>query len=74
MPIYEYTCRSCGENFEVLVRSHADEAAVACPKDGSRDVEKRFSTFAAVASAPAAPAPCAQCGNPGGPGACQFAN
>jgi len=45
MPIYEYTCRNCGENFEVLHRTRGEAAA--CLGCGSGDVQRRFSTFAA---------------------------
>ena len=46
MPIYEYTCRKCGNRYEYLHRS-SDAAAdeVTCPDCGSKDAEKVFSTF-----------------------------
>jgi putative FmdB family regulatory protein len=45
MPIYEYTCQTCGHDFEYLVRNGA---APACPKCGSsRELAKRFSVPAA---------------------------
>jgi len=43
MPLYDYHCRSCGGEFERLVRG-AD--VVACPSCGSSDVERLLSTFA----------------------------
>ncbi len=43
MPLYEYTCRGCGAEFEALVRGGA---APACPRCGGSDLEKHFSTFA----------------------------
>lgn len=70
MPIYEYVCRGCGEEFETLVRSGS---APECPSCGATDLEKKLSVFAtAGAEAEPAPAagPCATCGHPGGPGAC----
>ena len=43
MPIYEYECRQCGEQFEALVL----KAAVAsCPACESRDLEQQISGFA----------------------------
>ena len=32
MPIYEFRCRKCGEDFEVLFRSRDAKITVACPK------------------------------------------
>ena len=74
MPLYEYACKSCGQRFELLVRS---DTVIACPDCGSDDLKKLLSTFAVsvAASAPtrsAAPAPCGSCGHPGGPGSCQY--
>ncbi len=43
MPIYEYTCQSCGQEFETLVLGR-DE--VACPKCRGRKVKRMMSTFA----------------------------
>jgi putative FmdB family regulatory protein len=40
MPLYEYTCRGCGNRFELLVRK-ADVPA--CPSCGSQDLEKLLS-------------------------------
>jgi putative FmdB family regulatory protein len=40
MPIYEYRCRTCDTEFEVLVR---DGRAVACPHCGSSSVDKLLS-------------------------------
>ncbi len=46
MPIYEYECQKCGEKFEVF-RSIADtEDKVKCPKCGSKNSQRTFSTFA----------------------------
>jgi len=55
MPIYEYTCRDCGSEFEILVR--ADEKP-ACPSCGREELTKKLSVPAAhTASAqPACPA------------------
>lgn len=40
MPIYEYRCRSCDVDFEVLVR---DGRTVVCPHCGSSSVDKLLS-------------------------------
>jgi putative FmdB family regulatory protein len=45
MPIYEYTCLSCQQPSELLLKSAS--AKPECPHCGSGDLERRFSTFAA---------------------------
>jgi putative FmdB family regulatory protein len=40
MPIYEYTCKSCGREFEELIRGDQQPA---CPACGKGDVEKQMS-------------------------------
>lgn len=45
MPIYEYRCTECGEEFEKFVRSMTAEVEAACPKCGSPQVEKKVSLF-----------------------------
>jgi len=51
MPIYEYKCEDCGNEFEKLVVRAADGGAVACPSCGQAHPTQRFSTFAAVTGA-----------------------
>jgi putative FmdB family regulatory protein len=48
MPLYEFSCVKCGEQFEELVLSSKPEALaeVACPECGSHKVKKKVSTFA----------------------------
>ena len=41
MPIYEYACKSCGEQFETLILGK-EEAA--CPCCASNDLERLLST------------------------------
>ena len=45
MPIYEYRCAECGEKFELLVRSMAQQSAPTCPRCGSQKVRKAISLF-----------------------------
>lgn len=40
MPIYEYTCTDCSDEFELLIRGGEKPA---CPSCGSANLEKRFS-------------------------------
>jgi len=44
MPIFEYSCLSCGNKFEKLVLKKS--TTISCPKCDSQKVEKLFSTFA----------------------------
>lgn len=44
MPMFEYTCRQCGHQFETLVRGDRQPA---CPRCHALDLEKMYSTFAA---------------------------
>ncbi|MGH9775364.1 MAG: FmdB family zinc ribbon protein [Candidatus Acidiferrales bacterium] len=48
MPIYEYVCEECKENFERLVMRSGEKAE--CPKCGSRRNTMQFSVFAAPAN------------------------
>ena len=43
MPIYEYRCDECGEQFERLVRSLSSAGKIECPRCGSHKVEKAIS-------------------------------
>ncbi|HTN52264.1 MAG TPA: zinc ribbon domain-containing protein [Anaeromyxobacter sp.] len=43
MPIYEYACAACGKVFEELIVRRSDEAEVACPGCGRREVARQMS-------------------------------
>lgn len=45
MPIYEYRCDECGEQFELFVRSTSQKAIPTCPKCGSQKARKDISLF-----------------------------
>jgi putative FmdB family regulatory protein len=45
MPIFEYKCNSCGEDFEKLVFGNQE---MSCPKCSSKEIKKKFSVFCAA--------------------------
>ncbi len=47
MPLYEYKCRGCGNEFEVLVRPPASPT---CPGCQSADLERLLSGFAVTSA------------------------
>jgi len=76
MPLYEYSCPSCGAQFEELVRSAADADKVKCPTC-QKKADRKFSTFG-VAMAPSKssgggspPPSCGGCPGAGG-GSCPY--
>ena len=74
MPLFEYACRECDRQFEVLVRASDTPE---CPSCHGSSLERQLSVFAAHTSAPSAAAPmpagpCGACGDPRGPGACSL--
>jgi putative FmdB family regulatory protein len=75
MPIFEYACKDCGTNFELLVRQ---STIVECPSCNSKSLEKQLSVFAAASKGEAVSrrelpmTPCGSCGDPRGPGACSM--
>jgi putative FmdB family regulatory protein len=67
MPLYEYVCKQCGQQFEELIRGQEQPV---CPHCGSRKVEKQLSKVAAhsTESGRASPEGRLPCGLP--PGCC----
>lgn len=72
MPIYEYVCQDCGNNFEKLIRRQGDVEALVCPSCGEKHLKQALSTFAAhgATQSGSAPAnfggcPAGMCQNPG---------
>jgi putative FmdB family regulatory protein len=49
VPIYEYRCRECGEDYEMLV-SLVSKELPPCPKCGSEKVNKQMSLFGSARS------------------------
>lgn len=55
MPIYEYKCNDCGEEFEELMSAGSDKNPP-CPSCSSENTEKKISLFGSLGGA---------CGNSG---------
>ena len=66
MPIYEYACRNCNKEFELLVASSRKD--VRCPHCDSLKLTRKFSVFAAHQGAASAESACAAAGCPGARG------
>ena len=73
MPIYEYECRDCHNDFELLVSTGATPV---CPTCNSISLQKQLSTFAVGRGgstiAASVPQACGSCGDPRGAGACSM--
>ncbi len=59
MPIYEYTCKDCGSDFELLIRG---EEKPVCPSCGKRHLTKSFSVPAAHSATSVQELPCREAG------------
>ena len=75
MPLFEYACKECEQQFELLVRGTETPE---CPSCRGTSLERRQSVFAARtggAASTVAEVPmgaCGSCGDPRGPGACSL--
>jgi putative FmdB family regulatory protein len=74
MPLFEFACKECDNEFEALVRGSDTPE---CPSCHSKELQRRLSVFAAhtnaggsVSDAPVGA--CGSCGDPRGPGACSI--
>lgn len=43
MPIYEYVCEACGQEFEKMVRFSESDLSPICPTCGSQETHKEIS-------------------------------
>jgi putative FmdB family regulatory protein len=73
MPIFEYVCQECDQQFEAIVLG---SQKARCPKCESKNLQQQVSRFAVSTESTTQAAPsagsCGACGDPGGPGACSM--
>ncbi len=50
MPIYNYVCKECGENFDLLMGVTSERVEPKCRKCGSKNIEKILSSFSVGSS------------------------
>jgi putative FmdB family regulatory protein len=50
MPVYDYKCKNCNKEFELVLTFAEREQLVTCPHCGSTDVEQEATKFYAVTS------------------------
>jgi putative FmdB family regulatory protein len=78
MPIREFQCNECNNEFEKIVRASTDPASLSCPSCGSPQLKQKLSTFAAQVSSgaqsAAAPMACPSGGMCPQPGVCGMRN
>jgi putative FmdB family regulatory protein len=46
MPIYEYRCRTCHEEFQALIMKAGEQETLTCPACGGRDMSRLISRVA----------------------------
>lgn len=46
MPIYEYVCEACGQEFEKMMRFSEADLSPLCPSCGSNETHKQISRLA----------------------------
>jgi putative FmdB family regulatory protein len=53
MPLYEYQCEKCHQEFEQIVRYSEADLLPACPTCGSQQTHKKISAAASISNSPA---------------------
>ncbi len=51
MPIYEYHCKACGQDFELIRRREQMDMATKCAHCASKATKRKLSVFAPVRTA-----------------------
>ena len=66
MPLFEFRCNDCDDEFEELLRSAAQSEEVECPACHSRDVQRLQSGFATVGGSTTGASGASSCSGHGG--------
>lgn len=66
MPLYEYRCNECGEEFEKTLRFSEADRLPACPKCASQQTQKRLSRVVSFGAADSGTTSSSTCGSRGG--------
>ncbi|MBD3264500.1 MAG: zinc ribbon domain-containing protein [Candidatus Omnitrophica bacterium] len=45
MPLYSYTCKGCGKNFDLLVGVTSEKTELKCQECGSKSIKRIFGSF-----------------------------
>ena len=72
MPLFEYRCKECSHQFELIVQG---STIPSCPLCQTEQLEKQLSGFAVTGGSQrfeATSGGCGTCGDPRGPGACSM--
>jgi putative FmdB family regulatory protein len=48
MPLYEYNCRDCGEEFDKIIRFSEADLMPKCPSCGDKNTQKKISAGAVI--------------------------
>lgn len=77
MPVYDFTCDACGQQFDKLFRGMTEKPKAACPECGSKKTSRALSLVHAGESKGGPTADTADmpmCGRCGVPGPCGMDN
>ncbi len=68
MPLYEYRCNECGDEFEKMLRFSEADRLPACPRCASQNTQKRLSKVVSFGSTSggSSSASSSSCGSRGG--------
>jgi len=65
MPLYEYQCKTCGNQFEKMVSFAEADHKPECPRCHSNETQKRLSLFASAGSSTSGATLTSSCGSGG---------
>lgn len=63
MPIYEFKCKECGHEFEIIMRASASKEEVTCPKCHAKNPDRLMSAFSSGSSSSGGFSASSSCGS-----------